>query len=47
MSAPMRLELLRKRRRRRMLVVMAGDALAWLGILALVWILLLAMYGWL
>ena len=38
---------IRKLRRRRMLTLMVGDALAWLGILALIFFFLYAYYGWL
>ena len=43
----LRQERARKLRRRRMLLTMIGDAMAWLGILALIWLMLLALYGWL
>ena len=38
---------IRKLRRRRMLTLMVGDAIAWLGILALIFFFLYAYYGWL
>ena len=43
----LRQERARKLRRRQMLTVMVGDALAWLGILALIFFFLYAYYGWL